>query len=129
MDHSISKGILLVLFPISHDLEFCVADYDAQPIDSLREFSDHPLTRTCLRPLRFTDRLSPSMAFFLTLLMAFWWRKENARRDTMSRLMGVAAWMREQRGQDRELADGVPGSDTRSKTGRKHPGPMQPLRL
>jgi hypothetical protein len=48
------------------------------------------------------------MAFFLTLFMTIWCRRENARRDTISRPLSVHELTEEQKGQERELADNVP---------------------
>ncbi len=48
------------------------------------------------------------MAFFLTLFMSIWSRRENARRDTVASEMGVQELTDEQKIQERELADNVP---------------------
>ncbi|KAI1870415.1 uncharacterized protein JN550_005343 [Neoarthrinium moseri] len=48
-----------------------------------------------------------SVAFFLTLFMTIWCRKENARRDTLTRELGVQELTEEQKILERELADNV----------------------
>jgi hypothetical protein len=48
------------------------------------------------------------MAFFLTLFMTAWVRKENARRDTVAAEIGVQELMEEQKMLEAELADNVP---------------------
>jgi hypothetical protein len=49
-----------------------------------------------------------SMAFFLTLLMTIYCRRENARRDAIARERGVEELTEEQKLLERELADAVP---------------------
>jgi hypothetical protein len=52
--------------------------------------------------------ISPSsMALFLTLFMTIWFRRENARRDTISRPLTARELTVEQQDQERELADSV----------------------
>jgi hypothetical protein len=48
------------------------------------------------------------MAFFLTLFMTIWCRRENARRDAIASELGVQELTVEQKLQERELADSVP---------------------
>jgi hypothetical protein len=48
------------------------------------------------------------MAFFLSLFMSTWCSRENARRDGLSRELGVEELTDEQKAMERELADGVP---------------------
>ncbi|KAK8021586.1 hypothetical protein PG990_006724 [Apiospora arundinis] len=48
------------------------------------------------------------MAFFLTLFMTIWCRRENARRDAMAQQQGSQELTEEQRKLERELADNVP---------------------
>ncbi|KAF7518257.1 hypothetical protein G7054_g13519 [Neopestalotiopsis clavispora] len=48
------------------------------------------------------------MAFFLTLFMTIWCRRENARRDAVAREAGVQELTEEQKALERELADNVP---------------------
>ena len=48
------------------------------------------------------------MAFFLTLFMTTWCRRENARRETLSQETGVEELTEEQKMLERELADKVP---------------------
>lgn len=48
------------------------------------------------------------MAFFLTLFMTIWCRRENARRDAVAREAGVQELTEEQKVLERELADNVP---------------------
>ncbi|KAH7024886.1 high-affinity nicotinic acid transporter [Microdochium trichocladiopsis] len=49
-----------------------------------------------------------SMAFFLTLFMTVWVRRENARRDKIANEAGVQELTEEQKLNERELADNVP---------------------
>ncbi|GKT63087.1 high-affinity nicotinic acid transporter [Colletotrichum tofieldiae] len=49
-----------------------------------------------------------SMAFFLTLFMTIWCRKENARRDLVASQVGVQELSEEQKALEAELADNVP---------------------
>ncbi|KAL8365417.1 hypothetical protein RB595_004292 [Gaeumannomyces hyphopodioides] len=49
-----------------------------------------------------------SMAFFLSGFMSMWCKRENARRDGISRELKVDELTDEQKGMERELADNVP---------------------
>lgn len=49
-----------------------------------------------------------SMAFFLSGFMSMWCKRENARRDGISRELKVDELTEEQKGMERELADNVP---------------------
>ncbi|KAL8397215.1 hypothetical protein RB594_004073 [Gaeumannomyces avenae] len=49
-----------------------------------------------------------SMAFFLSGFMSMWCKRENARREGISRELGVDELTEEQKGMERELADSVP---------------------
>lgn len=51
---------------------------------------------------------SHSMAFFLSLFMTIWCRRENARRDRVSSETGVRHLTDEQKAQEAELADNAP---------------------
>lgn len=48
------------------------------------------------------------MAFTLTLFLTTWCKRENARRDKISRPLSVHELTAEQKEQERELADTVP---------------------
>ncbi|KAK8055597.1 hypothetical protein PG993_000824 [Apiospora rasikravindrae] len=48
------------------------------------------------------------MAFFLTLFMTIWCRRENTRRDAVARQLGTQELTEEQKMLERELADNVP---------------------
>lgn len=48
------------------------------------------------------------MAFFLTLFMTIWVRRENARRDQIADQAGVQELTEAQKLSERELADNVP---------------------
>jgi len=48
------------------------------------------------------------MAFFATLFMTVWCRRENSRRDAVAREMSVQELTEEQKLEERDLADGVP---------------------
>lgn len=48
------------------------------------------------------------MAFFLTLFMILWCRRENARRDALAQQVGHQELTEEQKMMERELADNVP---------------------
>lgn len=47
------------------------------------------------------------MAFFLTLFMTIWCRRENARRDAVAQQVGSHELTEEQKILERELADGA----------------------
>jgi hypothetical protein len=49
-----------------------------------------------------------SMAFFLTLFMSTWCKRENSRRDKIASEMGAQELTEEQKLMERELADNVP---------------------
>lgn len=48
------------------------------------------------------------MAFFLTLFMSTWCKKENARREAISPELGAHELTEEQKEMEREKADNVP---------------------
>ena len=48
------------------------------------------------------------MAFFLTLFMTIWCRRENARRDAIAQETGDQELTEERKVLERELADDVP---------------------
>lgn len=48
------------------------------------------------------------MAFFLTLFMTVWCRRENARRDALASQVGTQDLTDEQRALEAELADDAP---------------------
>lgn len=48
------------------------------------------------------------MAFFLTLFMTIWCRRENTHRDAVAQESGAQELTEEQKIMERELADSVP---------------------